>query len=400
MIGCFMAGVAGGLYVFYITAWSPYAFLPLESFILLAALIVGGSGNYWGALLGAFVLIEGLAELSRYIPSSATSPTSGRSAPSSSASSSSWFCATVPRGSSRSDGCTGTARRRAGSARASAPSAGRAEPVGDAHDTLLDIAGLGFAYGGSWAVRDCSFTVARGQVTGLIGPNGGRQVDDHRDAQRGARPAHRHDHLRRRRRHPRGRSAHGRLGIARTFQTPRVLARLPVIENVIIAAPDQVGENPLRALFWQRSFRDQEAALRAEARTLLEWLGLEHHVEQPAGTLSGGQRRLMEIARALMAHPKLMLLDEPTAGVFPETSRLIATRVRDIVEQGVTVVLIAHNMGFLSTVADDVVVMAEGKVLTRGPLEVVRQHEEVIAAYLGATSAEQMVASSDTGGAV
>ncbi len=249
-------------------------------------------------------------------------------------------------------------------------------------------------------MRDCSFTVARGQVTGLIGPNGagksttiemlsgalaprtGTITFDGVDVT-GA-----------------GAARMARLGIARTFQTPRVLARLPVIENVIIAAPDQVGENPLRALFWQRSFRDQEAALRAEARTLLEWLGLEHHVEQPAGTLSGGQRRLMEIARALMAHPKLMLLDEPTAGVFPETSRLIATRVRDIVEQGVTVVLIAHNMGFLSTVADDVVVMAEGKVLTRGPLEVVREHEEVIAAYLGATSAEQMVASSDTGGAV
>lgn len=277
-------------------------------------------------------------------------------------------------------------------------SAGRAELVGEAHDTVLDIADLGYAYGGSWAVRGCSFTVARGQVTGLIGPNGagkstmiemlsgtlvprtGTITFDGADVT------------------GMGAARMARLGIARTFQTPRVLPRLPVIENVIVAAPNQVGENPLRALFWQRSFREQEQTLRAEARSLLEWLGLENHVEQPAGTLSGGQRRLMEIARALMAHPKLMLLDEPTAGVFPETSRLIATRVRDIVAQGVTVVLIAHNMGFLSTVADDVVVMAEGKVLTRGPLEVVREHEEVIAAYLGATSTEQVVGSSEPGG--
>lgn len=278
------------------------------------------------------------------------------------------------------------------------PSAGLVELVSEEHDVVLDISDLGFAYGGSWAVRGCSFTVARAQVTGLIGPNGagkstliemlsgtlsprtGRVTFDGVDVTSSG-PAHM-----------------ARLGIARTFQTPRVLARLPVIENVIVAAQNQVGENPLRALFWQRSFRDQEASLRAEARSLLEWLGLEHHVEQLAGTLSGGQRRLMEIARALMAHPKLMLLDEPTAGVFPETSRLIATRVRDIVAQGVTVVLIAHNMGFLSTVADDVVVMAEGKVLTRGPLDVVRQHAEVIAAYLGATSTEQMIGSSDRGG--
>jgi branched-chain amino acid transport system ATP-binding protein len=94
----------------------------------------------------------------------------------------------------------------------------------------------------------------------------------------------------------------------------------------------------------------------------------------------------MEIARALMAHPKLLLLDEPTAGVFPETNRLIATRILEIAKQGVTVLLIAHNMGFLSTVADDVVVMAEGKVLAQGDLDFVRAHEEVVRAYLGATS--------------
>jgi branched-chain amino acid transport system ATP-binding protein len=91
----------------------------------------------------------------------------------------------------------------------------------------------------------------------------------------------------------------------------------------------------------------------------------------------------MEIARALMAHPKLLLLDEPTAGVFPEISRLIAERVREIAGQGVSILLIAHNMGFLSSVADEVVVMAQGKVLTRGTLEYVRSQQEVVAAYLG-----------------
>jgi len=272
-----------------------------------------------------------------------------------------------------------------------------------AEDTVLDIRDLGYAYGGSWAVKDCSFTVERGQVTGLIGPNGAGKSTLIEMLSGTLTPRVGSIHFN-------GRDITGaspariaRLGIARTFQTPRMLARLPVIENVVLAAPNQIGENPLRALFWQRSFRVQEAALRAEARGLLEWLGLQDHVEQLAGNLSGGQRRLMEIARALMAHPKLMLLDEPTAGVFPETGRLIATRVREIVGQGVTVLLIAHNMGFLSAVADDVVVMAEGKVLTRGPLDVVREHEDVIAAYLGSASTKKMMASTgaapDPGGA-
>jgi ABC-type branched-subunit amino acid transport system ATPase component len=253
---------------------------------------------------------------------------------------------------------------------------------------LLDIRDVSFSYGGALAVNQCSFTVDAGKVTGLIGPNGagkstlieilagrltpdaGSIVFDGVDVT-GLGPA---------------RSA--RAGIVRTFQMARVFARLPVIENVMIAARPQSGENPVEAMFAHRRWARQEADLRKEATELLEWLGLQGHIYQRAGTLSGGQRRLLEMARALMAHPKLLLLDEPTAGVFPETSRLIATRVREIAEQGVTILLIAHNMGFLSSLADDVVVMAEGKVLIRGPLDVVREHDEVIAAYLGVTVAQ------------
>jgi ABC-type branched-subunit amino acid transport system ATPase component len=250
----------------------------------------------------------------------------------------------------------------------------------------LAIQEVGYAYGGIWAVNGCSFTVARGQVTGLIGPNGAGKstlieiLSGFRTAMRGAIYFEGTDITR----YGPARTAHA--GIIRTFQTARVLTRLSVLENVMVAAQDQIGENPLRAMFWRKSWRAQEQELRKEALELLDWLGLQDHVHRPAGTLSGGQRRLMEIARALMAHPKLLLLDEPTAGVFPETSRLIANRVREIASQGVTVLLIAHNMGFLETVADDVVVMAEGRVLTRGSLDYVRHHQEVIAAYLGVTT--------------
>ena len=427
-IGCFLAGIAGGLLIFYISAWSPSAFLPLESFILLAALIVGGSGNYWGALLGAFVLIEALGEISRYVPNFGNAANVGavramviglvlilmlRYRPEGIIPERwlKWY-RTRPAAPVPADGSSGTDP--AASAPATGSAAGRPPdtdallPVAprataaiaeqhangtgsqpEAGNVLIDIRDLVYSYGGARAVAGCSFTIDRGTVTGLIGPNGAGKstlveilsgrltpqsgevvLDGHSVGGRG----------------PAGMS---RLGVARTFQTARVLPHLPVLENVMIAAPGQRGEAPLQAVFWRRGWRDQEATLRAEATELLGWLGLSSHLDRPAGSLSGGQRRLMEIARALMAHPRVLLMDEPTAGVFPETSQLIASRVREIAETGVTVLLIAHNMAFLSWVADDVVVMAEGKVLTRGTLEEARAHKDVIAAYLGVAAASE-----------
>jgi ABC-type branched-subunit amino acid transport system ATPase component len=251
---------------------------------------------------------------------------------------------------------------------------------------ILDIKDVRFAYGGAWALDGCTFTISRGLVTGLIGPNGAGKstlievlsgfLTPHGGAIKfegvdiaGSGPV-----------------KAARMGIVRTFQIPRVLTRLPVIENVMVAAQNQIGENPLKAMFWHRAWARQEAELRKEAVELVHWVGLHAHLDSPAGSLSGGQLRLLEIARALMAHPKVLLLDEPTAGVFPETSRLIGERVREIANQGVSVLVIAHNMGFLASLADDVVVMSQGKVLTRGTLESVRDNEEVKAAYLGLAS--------------
>lgn len=260
----------------------------------------------------------------------------------------------------------------------------------------LSIRDVSFAYGGAKAVDECSFDVNRGSVTGLIGPNGagkstliemvagtlrpasGSVVYEGVDVSRWGAPRR------------------AQAGISRTFQTARVLPRLTVMENVMIAAQGQLGENPLRAMWWRRGWSSQESSLREEARELLAWLGLTEHSNSLAGTLSGGQRRLMEIARALMAHPRLLLFDEPTAGVYPEVSQMIGERVREIAARGVTVVVVAHNMAFLSKVADDVVCMAEGKVLTRGSLEYVRQHQDVISAYLGTAATARVAASGGT----
>jgi branched-chain amino acid transport system permease protein len=423
-IGCFLAGIAGGLLIFYISAWSPSAFLPLESFILLAALIVGGSGNYWGALLGAFVLIEALGEISRYVPNFGNPANVGalramviglvlilmlryrpegiiperwlrwyRTKP---------VAPVQADGSSRTDpadSATVTATAKPPYADAPPLAAARAPAINgqrsanpadsqpEAGSVLLDIRDVVYSYGGARAVAGCSFSIDRSTVTGLIGPNGAGKSTLVEILSGRLTPQSGEVVLDGRSVGGRGPAGMSRLGVARTFQTARVLPHLPLLENVMIAAPGQRGEAPIPAVFWQRGWRDQEATLRAEATELLGWLGLSSHLDRPAGALSGGQRRLMEIARALMAHPRLLLMDEPTAGVFPETSQLIARRVREIAENGVTVLLIAHNMAFLSWVADEVVVMAEGKVLTRGSLEEARAHKDVIAAYLGVAAA-------------
>ena len=414
-IGSFLAGIAGGLMIFYISAWSPSAFLPLESFILLAALIVGGSGNYWGSLLGAFILIEGLSEASRYVPSFGHGADVGalrqlviglvlilmlryrpegviperwlkwyRVRGQAPAPAPALAGAGIPAESAAP--VTGATAAGAGTA---APLPAQRAPAGTGPaGVLLDIRDVVYSYGGARAVAGCSFGIERGTVTGLIGPNGAGKSTLVEIVGGRLTPQSGEVVLDGRRVGGRGPAGMSRLGVARTFQTARVLPHLPVLENVMIAAPAQRGEGSLAALFWQRGWRDQETALRDEAVDLLNWLGLSTHLDRPAGSLSGGQRRLMEIARALMAHPRLLLMDEPTSGVFPETSRLIAARVRDIAATGVTVLVIAHNMAFLSSVADDVVVMAEGRVLTRGPLEQAREHKDVIAAYLGVAAGE------------
>ena len=249
--------------------------------------------------------------------------------------------------------------------------------------TSLELLDVTFAYGGINALDNCTLTVGRQSVTGLVGPNGagkstlvevvcgalrpdqGRVVFDGKDIGGLAR------------------SAVARLGVIRTFQISKQFASLPVIENMLIAAPGPLGEMPIRAIFHRRGWIRQETELRARARDLLEWIGMGGTELQPAGTLSGGQRRLLDIARALMANPKLLLLDEPTAGVYPVMAKLIAQRLRELPSLGVTVLLIAHDMEFIEGTCDEVIAMAQGRVLTRGTMAFVRRSPELLQAYLG-----------------
>jgi len=255
--------------------------------------------------------------------------------------------------------------------------------VVSASGIILDIQDVKFNYGGVQALAGCSFQVPEGKVTGLIGPNGAGKSTLIEIVAGGLKPASGRIYYR-------GQNIAGlprekifKLGIARTFQQPRLLPRLSVLENVIMGARGQRGESLMMALFTVGIWERQEKGLIDKADGLLDWLQLSHLRDQPARVLSGGQRRLLEIARALMSDPKLLLLDEPGAGVYPALLRLIGERIREIAASGVSVLLVAHNMAFVSLVCDYVVVMDQGMVLATGTVDEVRTNKAVVEAYLG-----------------
>ncbi|MGH2504941.1 MAG: ABC transporter ATP-binding protein [Ktedonobacterales bacterium] len=248
---------------------------------------------------------------------------------------------------------------------------------------VLDIQDVKFNYGGVQALDGVTVKMPKGKVTGLIGPNGAGKSTLVEMIAGGLRPTSGHIFYEGTDIAGQPREDIFKLGIARTFQQPRLLPRLSVLENVMVAAPRQAGENLLSAMFTPARWRGQEQGLIDRAEQLLDWLQLTRLRDQPARVLSGGQRRLLEIARALMAEPSLLLLDEPGSGVYPALMRLIGERIREIVSDRVSVLLVAHNMAFVSLVCDYVVVMDQGRVLTAGQLDEVRANRSVVEAYLG-----------------
>ncbi len=177
-----------------------------------------------------------------------------------------------------------------------------------------------------------------------------------------------------------------RLGVVRTFQHTRALTKLTVLENMLLAAPNQSGEKLLRSCGWV--WRGQDASNRGKAMDLLDRFSLAHMADQYAGTLSGGQRKLLEMARALMAEPELIMLDEPLAGVNPVLAEEILEHIKQVCAGGTTVLFIEHDMPAVQAVSDWVVCMAEGKVIAEGTHAQVGQDPLVLEAYLGGRIAE------------
>jgi neutral amino acid transport system ATP-binding protein len=174
-----------------------------------------------------------------------------------------------------------------------------------------------------------------------------------------------------------------RLGVVRTFQLTKALSRLTVLQNMLLGAQGQKGESFFRALV-PGTWRAQERANTEKAMDLLTRFKLDRKKDDFAGTLSGGQRKLLEMARALMSDPKVVMLDEPMAGVNPALTQSLLGHVKDLREQGMTVVFVEHDMDVVRDISDWVVVMAAGKVIAEGPPESISQNQAVVDAYLGA----------------
>jgi neutral amino acid transport system ATP-binding protein len=253
-----------------------------------------------------------------------------------------------------------------------------------AEDAILAVDGIRRSFGGVHAVNGAGFEVRRGSITALIGPNGAGKttlfnvITGFYPADRGwvsfrGRPIF-------------GRPPHAiaRLGMVRTFQITKALSRMPVIDNMMLAAPNQPGEYLRNVVFRPRRARERESEVRREAMELLEIFNLHQLADDYAGTLSGGQRKLLELARALMTSPRMLLLDEPMAGINPALgARLLDHMQRLRADSGVTFLFIEHDMEVVMGHSDRVIVMAEGRVIAEGSPDEVRANRKVIDAYLG-----------------
>jgi branched-chain amino acid transport system ATP-binding protein len=170
--------------------------------------------------------------------------------------------------------------------------------------------------------------------------------------------------------------------LIRTFQTPNLFARLTVLENMLMGAPTWKGETLGAALLGKWYWRKEEKEIIERARAIVRRFGLEKLENELAGTLSGGQKRIVEIMRALMSEPRVLLLDEPMAGINPTLARSIAEHLAELRSQGLTMLMVEHELSLVELVCDPVIVMVQGRVLAEGSLEELRRNQEVVDAYL------------------
>jgi ABC-type branched-subunit amino acid transport system ATPase component len=393
VLGGAIAGLSGAVLVSFISVWSPAAWTYAETIVLFAAVIIGGRGNHLGAVIGAVLVPVGFEESTRLITNA------NPSLPPNLLPSLQWVAIgllialflwfrpqgilperrrliALPAG-------TAAAPARAGPAPVQAPAAAApaAEPSAGP-DVVLEAVDVSRDFGGVHAVSGVSLSVRRGTLTGLIGPNGagkstllallagtdkvssGTILYQGRDIT--GVPAFRR----------------ARMGLVRTFQLASEFKRLTVMENLLSAAPGNRGDSFRGALAGRRYWRGDEAAATARAAGILTRFGLEQLANDYAGDLSGGQRRLVEIMRALMAQPDMLLLDEPMAGVHPELARRIGTALTQLCREGMTILMVEHELAIMDEFCDPVIVMADGAVLAQGTMTELRDRSEVVEAYL------------------
>lgn len=251
-------------------------------------------------------------------------------------------------------------------------------------NAMIDVQSLHKTFGGLQVLNDCSIRVEKGSITGLIGPNGagkstlfniiagslppdrGKILLDGEDIT--GQPTHRLFHR----------------GLVRTFQIPHEFSMMTVRENLMVVPPDQRGENLFTSwLAWGR-VRDQDAKILEKVDDVLDFLEIDHVADELAGNLSGGQKKLLDLGRAMMTDARVVLLDEPGAGV----NRTLLGKIREAIrrlneERGYTFCVIEHDMDLVSSLCDPVHVMANGELIASGHMDELRLNEQVREAYLG-----------------
>ena len=248
---------------------------------------------------------------------------------------------------------------------------------------MLKVENVNKFFGGLKAVNNVSLEVQKGSITGLIGPNGAGKTTLFNTIA-GVYSANSGD-LYLEEENINGLKPHELFnkGVLRTFQIAHEFTTLTVLENLMMVPGNQYGENLIQAWFNNGLVKKQEEEIRAKAVDVIEFLNLKHLTQEVAGNLSGGQKKLLELGRAIVKNPKVLLLDEPLAGVNPKLAEQILEIISNLIEEGKTVLMVEHNIEAVMKVSERVVVMAEGEVIADGAPNGIRADQKVIDAYLG-----------------
>jgi branched-chain amino acid transport system permease protein len=401
VLGGAVAGLSGAILVGFITLWAPGAWGYAETIVLFAAIIIGGAGNHKGAVLGALLVPLGFEEITRFFPqigSPSLMPALEWVAIGLLIIGFLWF---------RPDGIL-PERRRLLSLRKKVTQEeldtdskisqqsilhgnedftflvrrSEVKPARTESNIILSTSGLTKTYSGVTVVSDVNINVQRGHLTGMIGPNGagksttlamlagtlppsaGKIFYDGNDISKV--PSH----------------ERAQMGLVRTFQLASEFKKLTVLENLVCAIPRQSGDSFIGSLKGRRYWGAEDKANIEHAEEVLNDFGLGQYADTYAGQLSGGQRRLVEIMRALLIEPQVLLLDEPMAGVHPNLARKIGRHLVKLTESGMTILMVEHNLPLMDEFCDPVIVLAEGKVLAEGTMSDLRAKSEVVEAYL------------------